>query len=207
MNLTSNFLLFDLGGVIIDLDYQKTYDAFLPLLKTGFSSIDQKRIIDEATLPYEQGLISSELFINKLLKFCKPSVHAKQIIDAWNAMLIDIPEERLTWLQQLAIQQPIGILSNTNKLHVQWVNQFLQAEFQTSDLYHYVPNTFYSHDLNDRKPNPSIYRKVAERLSLPTKKILFIDDNLQNVSAALSTGMNALHSPSHIEIMDQLKIL
>lgn len=207
MNLTSNFLLFDLGGVIIDLDYQKTYNAFLPLLKTGFSSIDQKLIIDDATTPYEQGLISSELFINKLLSFCKPSVHAKQIIDAWNAMLLDIPEKRLKWLLQLAEQQSIGILSNTNEIHVQWVNQFLQRKFQTPDLYHYVPNTFYSHDLNDRKPNPSIYRKVAQRLSLPLEKILFIDDNLQNVSAALSTGMNALHSPSHIEIMDQLNLL
>jgi len=207
MNQHTNFLLFDLGGIIIDLDYQKTYDAFLPLLKTGFSSIDQKLIIDHATHPYEQGLISSELFINKLLSYCKPSVHAKQIINAWNAMLIDIPERRLHWLQSLARQQSIGILSNTNALHVEWVNQFLKKHYHTPDLYHYVPNTFFSHDLKDRKPNPSIYRKVALRLGMPTDQILFVDDNLENVSAALSVGMKALHSPPEIETMDQLQLL
>jgi len=200
-----NFILFDLGGVIIDLDYKKTYQELHKLAMIKNSSIDHKLIIDEIAQNFEQGLISTELFINKILHHSQPSVHAKEVIDAWNAMLLDIPEKRLHWLQRLSQHFSIGILSNTNALHIKWVNHFLQKQYGKEDFYQYVPNTFFSHDLGDRKPNPSIYRKVASRLGLPTHQILFIDDNLQNVSAALSTGMHALHSPEQIEIMDQLR--
>jgi glucose-1-phosphatase len=116
-------ILFDLGGVLINLDYQKTAAAFsdLGVSENVFQNLqyDQRSFMDD----FEIGAISSSRFINSILPFCKQGTSPNAAVSAWNAMILDFPVERMLWLEQFSKQHSIFLLSNTNELHLQLVNR------------------------------------------------------------------------------------
>lgn len=198
-------LIFDLGNVIIDIDYDATYRALAPLFRDEWDYETLKQDIDQVTFAYEQGHLSTELFLNKLLNKMKPDVHARKMIDAWNAMLLDIPAARLDFLKELSASYRVVFLSNTNPLHIEWVDRFLERTHNIPGLREISPDVYYSHELQDRKPNVSIFEKVISQLELDPSQTLFFDDKLENVAASLAAGMHGVHSPAEVEIVDQLK--
>ena len=198
-------LIFDLGNVIIDIDYDATYRALAPLFRDELPFEQLKEDIDKLTFEYEQGFLSTELFLNKMMQKMSPTVHARMVIDAWNAMLLDIPVERLDLLKQMKDNYRIIFLSNTNPLHIDWVNRFLQKIHNMQSLIDISPYVFYSHQLSDRKPNVSIFEKILTQLDMDPGKTLFFDDNLENVAASWVAGIHGVHSPPDVEIMQQLK--
>lgn len=200
-------LIFDLGNVIIDIDYDATYNALAPLFRDEWQFDELKQDIDKTTFAYEQGLLSTELFLNKLLNKMSPDAHARKVIDAWNAMLLDIPAARLELLKELSASYRVIFLSNTNPLHIEWVDRFLERTHNMTSFREISPDVFYSHELQDRKPNVSIFEKVISKLELDPSLTLFFDDNLENVAASLAAGMHGVHSPQGVDVVDQLKVL
>lgn len=133
----------------------------------------------------------------------RPEAHARKVIDAWNAMLLDIPAARLEHLKQLGKQYRLIFLSNTNPLHIEWVDRFLMERHRIDNFKAISADVFYSHELQDRKPNASIFQKILDKLKVKAAESLFFDDNIENIETALAVGIHGVHSPAEIEIIEQ----
>lgn len=189
---TKKILLFDLGGVLININYQATIDAFEKLgienFKDMYSQANQSGLFDD----YETGKISSFAFVNGILDVLPQGCTANQVVHAWNAMLLDWPKERLAFLQNLAKTHDLYVLSNTNDLHMEQARRNL-AKSTDLQLEDYFTKVFLSQELGDRKPNVSIFQKVADQIGVKPEEIFFVDDSIQHVESALSLGMEAVH--------------
>jgi HAD superfamily hydrolase (TIGR01509 family) len=199
-------ILFDLGNVIIDIDIPRTSQELFKL----FRRQDLKDQIFEELKPvlqdYETGKLSDELFINSLLRYARPQVYAQQIIRAWNAMLIDIPPERLEFLKVLRTQKyNLYLLSNTNRLHLSWINNYLNKNFNIPSLDVWFDRSYYSHVVQLRKPQVSCFEFVLHDAGLLADETLFIDDTLENIDSAKSLGIRTLYLTGGHEVIKSLK--
>jgi HAD superfamily hydrolase (TIGR01509 family) len=185
-------ILFDLGGVILSIDYQLTSKAFQELGLEDFdelySQAKQTGLFDR----FEVGAISTPAFINQLLPYLPSGVTANQVVHAWNAMLLDFPEHRIQFLRNLKSIKPIYLLSNTNEIHAHVFERRLKSNFdlKMTDLFHEV---YYSHLLQKRKPEPETFSYVCELNNLNPARVLFIDDSIQHVEGAKKAGLTAVH--------------
>lgn len=198
-NSNSEAIIFDLGGVILNLDYQKTIDAFVALGLTNFqevySQMAQQALFDD----FETGKISAFHFVNRLLDQLPKGRNANEVVHAWNAMILDFPKERLDFLLHLKEEKRIFLLSNTNDLHLELVHRRLKEIYPDKYLNDFFEKVYYSCDLGMRKPNPDIFTYVCRENSLNPEKTLFIDDSEQHVIGAKQAGLNAFHLQTNLE--------
>lgn len=185
-------IIFDLGGVIINLDPGLTHKAFAELGAMGFDDMftftHQLEVISE----FEIGRITAAELRSKLAEHTRKEVADEDFDRAWNAMLLDIPPHRLDLLKELKKNYNLYLLSNSNELHIASIDQYLAAEHgieKFDDLFH---KSYYSHLLGMRKPNEEIYRHVLEESGLNPHETLFFDDNASNVQAAEELGIKAI---------------
>jgi len=174
-------LLFDFGDVFLNLDKEATNRE---LKKFG-----AKEFTPEMQLlnnQYEKGLITSGEFISSYQKWF-PEVSKNQLIDAWNAILLDFPKHRILFLEQLAASQEyqLLLLSNTNEIHINWVKENIHCFERFKKCF----EKFYlSHEINLRKPDASIYEFVLKDNQIHPENTFFIDDTTANTDAAGSLG-------------------
>lgn len=198
-------IIFDLGGVIINLHENKTIEAFRAL--SGLSSEEFEEIYKPTSYSlrafedFETGEISAAEFRQALRKMLKITADDQAIDKAWNQILGDIPQVRIDLLKKLANTHQIILLSNTNEIHRDEFEQIFSKQAGMkgfNSLFHHV---YYSFDMADRKPNLSIYRRLVAAHQLSPSETLFIDDNMKNVIAAKKVGIHSLHlvSPMTIE--------
>lgn len=186
-------IVFDLGGVILDIDPEKAYTAIANLAHQPLS-IDEFLLAHENIfLDYEKGLISSGTFRERLKKALNAEVKDEDIDAAWNSMLLHIPLERLLLLEKLKGQYQLFILSNTNEIHVPAFNKLVEAACGKADIAHFFQNVHYSHLMKMRKPEPEIYQAVLDLNQLLPEETLFIDDREDNILAAQSVGIQTFH--------------
>jgi glucose-1-phosphatase len=192
-------IIFDLGGVLIDLDINKTYLELEKLLDVKAEEIYPKyqSYFDE----YEKGELITENFLWKLQNISKNVPESPELIKAWNAMILGWVEEKLKFLYEIKNNYNIYLLSNTNELHIHHVRKNLKKHqgiqnFETE----FFKKAYYSHELNMRKPSTAIYEYVVKDSNLATEETLFIDDNLDNVIAAKSIGLFVHHHKTNASI-------
>jgi glucose-1-phosphatase len=193
MKLTQyDAVIFDLGGVIINLNYDLTIQAFEELGMRDFSEVytqlAQSTLFDD----YETGRISSQHFINKLLDHFPSGTSPNRIVAAWNAMILDVPVEKPQLLKSLNAEMPIFLLSNTNEIHMQKVNR----EWGISSnevLENHFSKVYLSYEVGMRKPDLTIFQKVCAEQGLVPKNTLFIDDSPQHIEGAQLAGLQTLH--------------
>jgi glucose-1-phosphatase len=191
-------IIFDLGGVVINLNYQATIDAFIALglqEKSLYSQAKQVELFDA----YEIGKISSQHFINKLLPFLNAGTTANQVVHAWNKMILDFPIERLELLENLRTKYRLFLLSNTNAIHLDCVLRQLK-KVSVKPLDFYFEKVYLSHEINMRKPNVEIFEFVCQQNNIQPEKCLFIDDSIQHIEGAKELGIDAYHLQSDEEI-------
>lgn len=181
-------IIFDLGGVILNIDYERTQKAFYELGFPNFDQLYTKFKQSELFVNLEKGFITSEEFLTVLQSYSLRSVTNQQLIEAWNAMLLDLPPENLTTVQRLRDFYNIYLLSNTNAIHYSRFYDQVEELLGQRSLEAYFHQTYYSHLVGERKPDPSIFRLVAHAHSLSPGKTLFIDDSPQHVEAAKALG-------------------
>lgn len=185
-------VIFDLGGVLINLDYQLTIDAFKKLgvdeFQLTYSQSAQNSLFDD----YETGKISTQHFVNKLKDQLPAHVTPNQIVAAWNAMILDFPIEKLQFLEQIATEKRIFLLSNTNAIHIQKVAREL-AKVTTKKLDDYFEIVYLSHEIGQRKPFPETFEFVCQDAGIDPSKTLFIDDSEQHILGAQKIGLSTLH--------------
>ena len=141
---------------------------------------------------FEVGNIGEEEFRNSLRELTHTDLDDIHLDEAWNSMLGNIPNERIEWITELANKYNIFILSNTNSIHIKRFNEIFSQSTSydlPEDLFH---KTYYSHVINDRKPNKSCFQYVLDDFGMIPQKTLFYDDNQDNINAANELGINAI---------------
>lgn len=185
-------VIFDLGGVLINLDYQKTIRSFQELGVSNFEEMYSQASQTNLFNDFETGKISAQRFVNALLDFVPAGTSPNKIVQAWNSMILDVPEDRLTLLQQLQKKLPVFLLSNTNSLHVPIVKREW-AKATALPMEAYFNKIYFSHEIYLRKPNKEIFDFVCLEQQLEKSSTLFIDDTLQHIEGARLAGLQTFH--------------
>ncbi|MEN9743977.1 MAG: hypothetical protein RLZZ65_1782 [Bacteroidota bacterium] len=183
-------LIFDLGGVLIDIDYQATEDAFIALGTEDFAERYTQFAQQDLFDLFETGQISPQHFVNKVLPLTRPGTTPNQVVAAWNAMLGGFPKEKIDYLLALKKHRPIYLLSNTNAIHWEVVKQ--QWKKKTDNALEAVfDRIFLSHEIQMRKPHVATYNWVLDQIELANDEVLFIDDSPQHVAGAKKAGITS----------------
>jgi len=186
-------IIFDLGGVLINIDYLKTKRAFEKLginnFDMLFTQFNQDYIFDR----FEKGEISPEIFYKSLVNKAGINISIAEFNRAWNAMLLDFPKERMTLLEGLQNSHRLFLLSNTNALHIPAFKKSIRNEGLFERFSMVFEKHYYSSEVGMRKPDIEIFDLVVNENNLVKKKTLFIDDSPQHVEGAIRAGLKALH--------------
>ena len=185
-------IIFDLGGVILNINPQLTVDAFRELGWNDFYEENNKRLSKDLFFNLEKGSFSPEAFRDNVRRMIGINRNDLEIDAAWSAMILDIPADRIRYLEDLKKRYRIFLLSNTNEIHRIKFHREFEANFGYS-FYDLFEHNFYSHEMGMRKPNPEIYLKVLKETGLNPEETLFIDDMEENIGAARTTSMQVLH--------------
>lgn len=200
-------IIFDLGGVIINLDTSKTIAAFDALSDVAFESIytqaQQTSLFDE----FDKGEISEDGFFNTIHGLLKTSASIDQLKQAWNAMLLDFPKHRLALLLDLKSKYRTFLLSNTNETHIREFEKILYKEHVHHNLDFFFHKTYYSCRIGMRKPDAEIFRHVLQENNLDPSETLFIDDTQKHVDGAGNCGIQAHLLPAGTDVSALLKEL
>ena len=185
-------IIFDLGGVILNIDPQLTVDAFRNLGWNDFYEENNLSLSKELFYNLESGNSSPEVFRNNVRKMIDVQLDDKEIDTAWAAMILDIPADRVRYLEELKKSYKLYLLSNTNEIHRLKFHRNFETDFGYS-FFDLFDRNFYSHEMGTRKPNPQIYLEALKEANLVPEETLFIDDMEENIEAAKTTGMKVLH--------------
>ncbi|CAN5383814.1 HAD family phosphatase [soil metagenome] len=184
-------IIIDLGGVIINLDYHRTARAFQELGISDFDEIYSKAKQSSLFDDFEKGILSNANFRLKLREYLPSTITDAEIDLAWNAMLLDIPNNRLQWLQEVAKKYRIFLLSNTNMIHVKAFTKIADDSFGDGVLEATFEKTYLSCKIGMRKPDAEIFEKVVTDNHLEKEETLFIDDSIQHIHGAEKVGLPA----------------
>jgi len=188
-----NTIIFDLGGVLIDIDYSKTKDKFKILIDEFKTEIPSISKIGEINKKYEIGAITDEEF-RRLYYDCFGFSLSDIVFDfGWNALLRDFNETGINLIKKLKKEYRICLLSNTNNIHYKYCNKRLKDENLADGFNELFDLIFLSYRLKMKKPDLSIYQHVIKELNVLSNEILLIDDLSVNTDAAKKTGMNIIH--------------
>lgn len=183
-------VIFDLGGVIIDLSVERTLLAFAAL--TGVSKTDIQKAYgsNPIFMAYERGEVTDQEFRDSIRKLFSVQSTDAEIDHCWNAMLVDLPASTLTMLENLKKHFRVLALSNTNTIHINYVNEIMLRGKVLDSWFH---KAYYSYQLGMRKPELEIYQHVLDQNQLIPEQTIFLDDNLDNLKAANSLYIQTRH--------------
>lgn len=196
-------ILFDLGGVFMNLDFSLTEKAFLDLGVSRFPEMFNQHHSNDLFEQLETGKINDQAFY---AAFRKESGQAQltdgQIRTAWNALLLDFPPERLVWLAEIGTKYNIYLYSNTNRIHYEAFMEILQKENGVVDFDGYFLKAWYSHEVGLRKPYADSFRQLLQMENLNPAETLFIDDTLKNIIGAREAGLQTHHLVAPETVLD-----
>ena len=184
-------IIFDLGGVILNLDYTKTDKEFHKLGLNNFSKLYSKKKQSKIFDDFEKGRFSAEKFIFLIKQSEKLKIKDSDFRNAWNAMLLEIPKERMEFIKRLKKDYNIYLLSNTNEIHIKKFEADLRKNNWLRDFQDCFDQVYYSSNMGMRKPDYDCFNKVLEDHNLKAHETLFIDDSLQHIEGAKKVGINA----------------
>ncbi|QBA64382.1 HAD family hydrolase [Muriicola soli] len=181
-------ILFDFGDVFINLDKGATLRE---LSEAGYDVIAAE--LYPLMISYEKGLLPTSEFV-KSAQYYFPGLETMDLISAWNAIILDFPEDRLTFLKQLAARENyrLFLLSNTNDLHITKVKKEM-GEKKFNAFRKCFEGFYLSHELKMRKPDAEVFLTILENHSLKPNETLFVDDTLEHIVSADRLGLKTWH--------------
>ena len=185
-------IVFDLGGVLVDLDFKAAING---LQQAGFANVkEQLMAFDQGGIfqKFELGEMTADEFRTAIRENSTVTLTDEEIDALWNAMLLEIPREKLELILDLRGKYMVYLLSNTNSIHWDYVckNAFNYRGFRVND---YFEETFLSYEMHLAKPNKAIFEKVLHDANLLPEETLFIDDSEANCKAAEEVGIHTHH--------------
>lgn len=207
-------LIFDIGDVIVDIDYLVTIGEFQKLLPSDkgidFSEIvsynKQNKIFDQ----FETGKLSAAQFRNELRGFLKPEVTDEEINRAWNSILINYPAQKFELLNELQSRYSTFALSNINEIHVEALNLAAKEKLGVDEFGRFFHRAYYSNEVGFRKPEKEIYELILSKENLIPNETFFVDDKAENIEAAKELGIHAYQLKDRNklhELLAELKII
>ena len=191
-------IIFDLGAVILNINYQNTIDEFKKLGVKNPNSFYSKKKQTHLFNQIETGKISQKEFLLQLQKETSDA-SIQQVKNAWNAMLLDLPEERIKLLKSLNQNYAIFLLSNTNALHICEFKKKL-GDNEYTEFYNLFDKVYYSHKIGFRKPQAEAFTIILNQNKLSAHEVLFIDDSPQHIEGAKKLGIQADHLQDNEEV-------
>ncbi len=195
-------IIFDFGGVVIDIDPQLTINEFKKLGMSDSDTFLKPGFINNVIRKFERGILTPEVFRDKVRAEAGINFTDQQIDDAWNALLFDIPAERIEVIEEVKKNYKILLLSNSNEIHYDLYVRDLQLRFGYREFDELFDKAYFSFDLHLSKPDIEIYEFVMYQHKLNPAETLFIDDNIDNIKTAKSLGWKTFHLESPNRIRD-----
>lgn len=195
-------ILFDFGGVIIDIDFNKTIRAFAELgaveFETRYSKATQSNIFDRL----DTGRISEWEFVHNMKELLPDNVTDDLVIEAWNEIIIGIPPRRIEMLEAVRNNYSTLLLSNTNTIHYKLYTPQLEKSFGYKTLEELFDAVYLSFELGMRKPDRDIFDYVFASRKISRESTLFIDDSKHIIDAAKSYGIRAFWLQDGMDVCD-----
>lgn len=197
-------IIFDLGNVIIDIDFERTFKAFTEISE-NVNWRESERILKEKQIwsRYEKGQLTDAEFRAEIREELKITASDEQIDTAFCGLLMDIDPARIELIKKLATKYKIYILSNTSHIHFLEVERILErcADVKHfSEIFDYV---FLSYEMGKLKPEVDIYEEVLKQANLVASETLFLDDLLANLEGAATLGIQTKQIvPNEFTILD-----
>ena len=201
MNKIKN-IIFDLGGVILNLDYAKTVDEFKKIGLLNFQDLYSQKMQNILFDDFEKGEVSSAEFISSLIDSENLKIKEIDFINAWNAMLLEIPVKKLEFIDALKKDYKVFLLSNTNEVHINKFEDDLKKNNMLNQFYKCFDKVYYSSRMGKRKPDENCFKQVLEENQLVPQQTLFIDDSVQHIKGAKRIGIETFHLEKNKSIID-----
>jgi putative hydrolase of the HAD superfamily len=191
-------IIYDFGGVLIDVDYHASVRAFENLGIIGFDTLysqaKQTGFFDD----FEIGAISDYDFRNRVREVCKAFELKDTEIDmAWNAMILGMPASRVEMICEIRTKLPVFLLSNTNIIHERCFTKMLHTDLGENPLTKMFNNVYLSHHIGMRKPDKEVFDFVLTKNGLTRESTLFIDDSIQHIEGAKQVGLQTYWLNNH----------
>jgi len=187
-----NTIIFDLGDVFLNKNKQAKVDAFAALGLHGWNEA-----LEALEKKFETGKIDSDVYLKSIQPFTS-NASLDKIRDAWNAGIADFPLYRLEFLQKLAPNYRLFLLSNTDPIHIEKFEQEAGMSFY-SDFYQCFEKVYFSHEIGVRKPNAEAFNYVITNHDIQPKRTLVVDDKKFNTDAAEALGFMVWNLQKGIE--------
>jgi len=185
-------IIFDLGGVLLNLNYDLTKQAFIKLgvknYDDHFTQVKQINLFDL----FETGKISESDFHKELKKLTRVSASTEEIILAWNAMLLDFPLKRKVLVLNLKNHFSTSLLSNTNETHINAFTKIIKNDINEDSLSPLFNSVYYSNEIGYHKPKIEAFNYVLEKNNYVAEETLFLDDSIQHIEGAKKCGIRAI---------------
>ncbi|BET95221.1 glucose-1-phosphatase [Xenorhabdus taiwanensis] len=192
--------IFDLGNVIIDIDFKRMLAVWSNLSGTPLATLTSKFSMRELVEKHERGQISDTKFAEMMCDEMEVSLSFEQFVEGWNAIFIGVRQEVIEIMNRLRTQgHRVVVLSNTNRLHIDYCSVHYPEIAISADF------LYLSHELGMRKPNLDIFNYVLAAEGMAADQTIFFDDLLENVEATKKPGINAIHVTDRNVIPDYFK--
>jgi putative hydrolase of the HAD superfamily len=195
--VTIDAVIFDFGGVILNLDYPATEKALLTLVgkkDAHYSKAHQGRIFDDL----EIGAVDAKGFHEGMNELAGRPLDPQEVDKAFCAMLLDVRPERFDFIRNVGRHRRIFLFSNTNEIHKAVFDKTLERHLGPGGFDALFEAAYYSHLMGLRKPHPESYRHILDKQGLVAERTLFIDDNKDNIAGAASVGLQTVHLTSEL---------
>lgn len=183
-------IIFDLGGVLLNIDFDKTKRAFEKLGVQHFDHLYTKETANPIFESLETGHLSNNDFYTALQQHCHPGTSLLQIQQAWNDILVGFRKESVAHLSVLKERYNLYLLSNTNSIHHAEFTEMFNREIDGQSFDSRFTIAYYSHIMQKRKPYPETYVYVLENAGIKAAETLFIDDAVANIEGAARAGLH-----------------
>lgn len=186
-------IIFDFGGVLVDLDRRRCIDAFTRIGAGAIAGYVDECRQEDLFHDLEVGHTGVAGFCDAVRRACPGCTAGDEAVcDAWNALLTGIPRRRLDKLTELRDDFRLVLLSNTNPIHWRKAADcyFTQGGLTVDD---YFEKTYLSYEMHLLKPDEEIFRAVLCASGMTAGETLFIDDSAANCAAARRLGITTMH--------------
>lgn len=195
-------IIFDLGGVIIGIDYHSTINRFKEIGVSNFDKMFGQFKQTELFDLYEKGLISPENFRESIKNISGISIQNDLFDNAWNAMILELPLRNIQLLRNLKKHYNTFLFSNTNEIHLDYFFNYVEQKLEVRDFESLFNKAYYSCRMNKRKPDIDSFQVILDENGLHASETLFIDDTIINIEGALKAGIKTYHLQKGEEICE-----
>ena len=198
---TADALLFDLGRVVLDIDFSKAIGCWAAHAGCEPSDILARYVRDEAYRHHETGKISDSEYFESLRASLGIGITDDQFLEGWNAIFAGEMPGIAELLARAAGHLPLYAFSNTNQPHVDYFSK------EYADLLGHFRRLYLSSSIGLRKPDAEAFDHVVAAIGVPAERIVFFDDLAENIEGARARGLTAVHVTSPRDVGNALKAL